>query len=180
MSFLKRSFRSTNEGDIEITMNTTYVEGLLEVLKLEGAYPQKLPCPSDNGRSFQAKKGGTDPLSAEDHHTFRKGVGILLYLAPERPDIMYVLKKLSTKLASPVEADMELLRCTAKYLKGSPDLSLVHTRSYPGRSSWIFGTEMKKVEGSWEMCTRSGDRFGLGSRPRDATEHVVRCDNGKR
>ena len=32
------------------------------------------------------------PPSAEDHHIFRKGVGILLYLAPERPDIMYVLK----------------------------------------------------------------------------------------
>ena len=134
MSFLKRSFRSTNEGDVEITMNTKYVEGLLEVLKLEGAYPKRLPCPSDNGRSFQAKKGGVDPLSPEDHHTFRKGVGILLYLAPERPDIVYVLKKLSTKLAGPVEADMELLRYTAKYLKGSPDLALVHKRSYPGRN----------------------------------------------
>ena len=133
MSFLKRSFRSTNEGDVEITMNAKYVEGFLEVLKLEGAYPKKLPS-SDNGRSFHAKKGGMDPLSAEDHRTFRKGVGILLYLAPERPDIIYVLKKLSTKLASPVEADMELLRYTAKYLKGSPDLSLVRKRSYPGRS----------------------------------------------
>ena len=134
MSFLKRSFRSTNEGDVEITMNTKYVEGLLEVLKLEGAYSKKLPCPPDNGRSFQAKRGGMDPLSADDHHKFRKGVGILLYLAPERPDIMYVLKKLSTKLASPVEADLELLRYTAKYLKGSPDLALVHKKSYPGRS----------------------------------------------
>ena len=92
-SFLKRSFRSTNEGDVEITM---------EVLKLEGAYPKRLPCPSDNGRSFQAKKGGMDPLSAEDHRTFRKGVGVLLHLAPERPDIMYVLKKLSTKLAASI------------------------------------------------------------------------------
>eukprot|EP00439_Symbiodinium_sp_Y106_P057932 s3519_g8.t1 len=65
-------------------------------------------------RFFQAKKGGMDPLSAEDRHTFRKGVEVLLYLAPERPDIMYVLMKLSTKLASPVEADLELLRYTAK------------------------------------------------------------------
>ena len=64
-----------------------------------------------------------DPLSVEDHYTFRKGVGILLYLSPERPDIMYVLKKLSTKPASPVEADLELLRHPAKYLKGSPELS---------------------------------------------------------
>eukprot|EP00439_Symbiodinium_sp_Y106_P061355 s5691_g9.t1 len=131
MGFLKRSCKSSNGGDVEITMNSKYVEGLIEVLKLEGAYPKILPCPSDNGSSFQAKKGGMDPLSAEDHRTYRKGVGILLYLAPERPDIMYVLKKLSTKLAAPVEADMELLRCVGKYLKGTPDLALIHKRSYP-------------------------------------------------
>eukprot|EP00439_Symbiodinium_sp_Y106_P071004 s3839_g12.t1 len=99
IGFLKRSFKSTHEGDVEMTMNSKYIEGLVEVLKLEGAYPKRLPCPSDNGRSFQTKKDGMNPLSAEDHHTYRKGVGILLYLAPERPDIMYVLKKLSTKLS---------------------------------------------------------------------------------
>ena len=134
IGFLKRSFKSTHEGDVEITMNSKYIEGLVEVLKLEGAYPKRLPCPSDNGRSFQAKKEGMNPLSAEDHHTYRKGVGILLYLAPERPDIMYVLKKLSTKLAAPVEADMEMLRYVGKYLKGTPDLALIHKRSYPGKS----------------------------------------------
>ena len=134
IGFLKRSFKSTHEGDVEITMNSKYIEGLVEVLKLEGAYPKRLPCPSDNGRSFQTKKDGVNPLNAEDHHTYRKGVGILLYLAPERPDIMYVLKKLSTKLAAPVEADMEMLRYVGKYLKGTPDLALIHKRSYPGKS----------------------------------------------
>ena len=142
IGFLKRSFKSTHEGDVEITMNSKYIEGLVEVLKLEGAYPKRLPCPSDNGRSFQAKKEGMNPLSAEDHHTYRKGVGILLYLAPERPDIMYVLKKLSTKLAAPVEADMEMLRYVGKYLKGTPDLALIHKRSYPGNR----GTDDENVE----------------------------------
>ena len=119
MSFLKRGFSAVNDGDVETTMNSKYIKGLTEVLELEQSCPKKLPCPADNGRAMQAKKGGMDPLSEEDHHTYRKGVGILLYLAPERPDLMYVLKKLSTKLASPVEADMELLRHAAKYLKGA-------------------------------------------------------------
>ena len=100
---------------------------------------------------FQAKEGGMDPLSPEDHHTCRKGVGILWILASERPDIMCVLKKLSTKLAGPVESDMELLRYTAKYLKGSPELALVHKGSY----LWISGTEVKKVKRRREMCTRN-------------------------
>ena len=166
MSFLKRSFRSANEGDVEIAMNTKYIEGLVEVLKLGGAYPKRLPCPSDNGRSFQAKKGGLDPLSAEDHHTSRKSVGILLYLAPERPDIMYVLKKLSTKLASPVEADLELLRYTANYLKGSPDLALVHKRSYPGKmlniSPSVAQLQVQYVNAKEQPFTRLRRK---GSRP---------------
>ena len=56
IGFLKRSFKSTHEGDVEITMNSKYIEGLVEVLKLEGAYPKRLPCPSDNGRSFSSKE----------------------------------------------------------------------------------------------------------------------------
>ena len=146
MSFLKRGFSAVNDGDVEITMNSKYIEGLTEALELEQAYPKKLPCPADNGRAMQAKKGGMDPLSEEDHHTYRKGVGILLYLAPERPDLMYVLKKLSTKLASPVEADMELLRHAAKYLKGTPDVSLIHKKSYPGRSFIEERNERKEEE----------------------------------
>ena len=134
MSFLKRGFRSTDDGNVEITMNAKYIEGLVEVLGLEKAYPKKIPCPADNGRAFQAQKNGMEPLTPELHHVYRKGVGILLYLAPERPDVMYVLKKLSTKLANPTNGDMALLRHTAKYLKGTPDVSLVHRKSYPGKS----------------------------------------------
>ena len=73
-----------------------------------------------------------DPLSEADHHTYRKGVGILLYLAP--------------KLAAPVEADMELLRHAAKYLKGTPDVSLIHKKSYPGRSFIEERNERKEEE----------------------------------
>ena len=146
MSFLKRGFSAVNDGDVEITMNSKYIEGLIEALELEQAYPKKLPCPADNGRAMQAKKGGMDPSSEEDHHAYRKGVGILLYLAPERPDLMYVLKKLSTKLAAPVEADMELLRHAAKYLKGTPDVSLIHKKSYPGRSFIEERNEGKEKE----------------------------------
>ena len=55
IGFLKRNFKSTHEGDVEITMNSKYVEGLVEVLKLAGAYPKGLPCPSDNG-TFQSEE----------------------------------------------------------------------------------------------------------------------------
>ena len=107
IGFLKRTFTATLEG-VEITMNAKYVESLEEVLQLDKAFSKKLPIPANGG--------------------------ILLYLAPERPDLMFALKKLSMKLASPTEGDLELLRFVGKYLKGCPDIHLLHKTSYPGCS----------------------------------------------
>ena len=115
-------------------MNAKCVESLEEVLQLDKAFAKKLPIPADGGRAINSKKGAETPLTPEDHHLYRKGVGILLYLAPERPDLMFALKKLSMKLASPIEGDLELLRFVGKYLKGCPDSHLVHKTSYPGCS----------------------------------------------
>ena len=131
--FLKRTFTATFEG-VEISMNTKYVESLEEVLQLENSFPKKLPIPADGGRAINSKKGADTPLTPEDHHLYRKGVGILLYLAPERPDLMFALKKLRMKPASPTEGDLELLRFVGKYLKGCPEIHLVHKTSYPGCS----------------------------------------------
>ena len=98
-------------------MNAKYVESLEEVLQLENSFPKKLPIPADGGRAINSQKGAGTPLTPEDHHLYRKGVGMLLYLAPERPDLMFALKKLSMKLASPTEGDLELLRFVGKYLR---------------------------------------------------------------
>ena len=133
IGFLKRTFTATFEG-VDISMNAKYVESLEDVLELDKAFPKKLPVPADGGRAIHMKKGAQKPLTAEDHHLYRKGVGILLYLAPERPDLMFALKKLSMKLANPTEGDLELFRFVGKYLKGCPDIRLLHTTSYPGRS----------------------------------------------
>ena len=117
IGFLKRTFTATFEG-VEISMNAKYIESLEEVLQLENSFPKKLPIPADGGRAINSKKGADTPLTPEDQHLYRKGVGILLYLAPERPDLMFALKKLSMKLASPTEGGLELLRFVGKYLKG--------------------------------------------------------------
>ena len=112
----------------------SYLNTILELWQLHKAFAKKLPIPADGGRAIHNKKGADTPLTPEDHHLYRKGVGILLYLAPERPDLMFALKKLSMKLASPTEGDLELLRFVGKYLKGCPDVHLLHKTSYPGCS----------------------------------------------
>ena len=70
------------------------------------------PSASQAGSTASATKPGVRRISDErtrvlrigggdnrQGHLYRKGVGILLYLAPERPDLMFALKKLSMKLA---------------------------------------------------------------------------------
>ena len=130
IGFLKRTVTATLEG-VEITMNAKYVESLEEVLQLDKAFSKKLPIPADGGRAINNKKGADTPLTPEDHHLYCKGVGMLLYLAPERPDLMFALKKLSMKLASPTEGDVELLQFVGKYLKGCPDIHLLHKQFVP-------------------------------------------------
>ena len=134
IGFLKRIFAATYAGGGEISMNSKYVESLAEALQLEGSFAKKRPIPADGGRSIQNKKGADIPLTPEDHHLYCRGVGTLLYLAPERPDLIFALKKLSVKLASPTEGDSELLRFVGKYVKGCPDIHLLHKNSYPGCS----------------------------------------------
>ena len=115
VSFLKRGFRPTNEGDVES-------ERIRRRYRVQRT----------SGRSFQAQKNGMTPLRAEKHHIFRKGVRLIT--APERPDAMYMRKKLSTKLAGPTQSDMEILKQVGKYLKGTSDVALIHKHSFPGRS----------------------------------------------
>ena len=64
---------------------------------------------------------------------------------------MFALKKLSMKLASPTEGDLELLRFVGKYVKGCPDIHLLRQNSYPGCSF-----ESKEIE---EMKSRSTEMF---------------------
>ena len=52
MGFLKRSFKSSNEGDVEITMNSKYVEGLIVSIG------QWKVVPSEERRNGSAECGG--------------------------------------------------------------------------------------------------------------------------
>ena len=107
-----------------------------------------------------------------------EGVDILLYLAPERPDIMFVLKKLSAKLSSPTNRDMEMLGHVGKYLEGTPEISLVHERSFPrmsfqddrniGKES--HGRDVYNQQSILEVCS---DSVGQLIDSQDKAHHAV-------
>ena len=129
--------------------NAKYVESLEEVLQLENSFPKKLPIPADGGRAISSKKGADTPLTPEDHHLYRKGVGILLYLAPERPDLMFALKKLSMKLASPSQARPSRGICWATKTSSTGQPFAVTLTGVTGRdiaSAWVLtGSDIFKA-----------------------------------
>ena len=134
------------------------IYGYLTPMKLKKSFPAKLRIPADGGKEISNKKGSDTPLMPEDHHLYRKGIGVLLYLAPETPDILFTLKSPAMKLASPTEGDVELLRLRRKYLKGCPDIHLLHkTRIVPRCSSQEIRNQCRmKLKRKWKMTWKSG------------------------
>ena len=59
-----------------------------------------------------------------EHTLFRAVVGKLQYITGVRPDLMFVTKCLSYKLASPTLADLTRAKKALRYLKGTRKLNL--------------------------------------------------------
>ena len=67
----------------------------------------------------------SQPLSAEESFHYRSVVGMCLYLARDRPDIMYVGMELSQKMSSPTAVSLQRLRKLIGDLNGTGDFCVV-------------------------------------------------------
>jgi len=63
----------------------------------------------------------TDKLSEMDARKFRTATGILMYMAPDRPDCQQAIRNLTKSLKEPTGVDMVNLVRVARYLKGTKD-----------------------------------------------------------
>ena len=62
-----------------------------------------------------------DKLSEMDARKFRTATGILMYMAPDRPDCQQAIRNLTKSLKEPTGVDMVNLVRVARYLKGTKD-----------------------------------------------------------
>ena len=111
--YLKRRYEGTGVG-IVVSHNNKHVERLVSILKLENATPKYSTLPAS------LKRQDDEPLSAEQHATFRTCVGVLMYLGQDRPESLYAIKQLTRSIAEPTRHDWKLLEHLVRFLKGAP------------------------------------------------------------
>ena len=73
-------------------------------------------------------------------------MGILLYLAHDRPDIQFAVRSLSTAMSRPTTRKQKELEHLALYLKGTSDYSIAYKKTKAGTSALKHNTEKPEEE----------------------------------
>jgi histone deacetylase 1/2 len=113
--FLGCEWRRTDDG-FEARIPPQYFKLIREGLGLEMSRSVATP--------YGAASGSNETLNEQQHSCYRTAVGRLLWTLPERPDLSFVSKELSRRVAAPIEQDMQALKRVGRYLQGSGDMVL--------------------------------------------------------
>ena len=113
-------------GSGTVEMNQTrYLETVLKRFKMEDCKPRATPCDvgSNNVQSDDSKELG-------DARLYREIVGSLIYcMSATRPDLCYVVTKLSQHMAKPTKAHLGMAKQVLRYIKGTLDYALKFQKS---------------------------------------------------
>ena len=97
-----------------------YIEKMLKKFGMEECKPKAMPC-----EMASSKLTETDSKPLEDAYIYRELVGSLIYLMTcTRPDICFVVTRLSQSLSKPTKANWEMAKHVLRYLKGTMDQGL--------------------------------------------------------
>lgn len=132
-----------------------YIADILDKLKMSNCAP--VDTPMVTGRKFTAKDG----TLMKDPYLYRRAIGSLQYLTTTRPDISFVVNKLSQFLSSPIDVHYSGVKRILRYLQGTKHIGL-HIR--PASSlklvaytdaDWATDLDDRKSVGG--MCTYLGN-----------------------
>ena len=122
--FLKRKF-TCEDHEFRIFIDPKYVKKLTEVLQLDkkqSRKPKQTPCTSSS-----SEPDNSAALPPAEAATYRSAVGMLLYVAHDRPDIQFSVRSLSCGMKEPTEKKFKELQHLAlnihialRFLTASP------------------------------------------------------------
>ena len=101
-----------------------YCQKILKKFGMENCKPRKSPC--DEGLD----KGPDSSTTLDDPRLYREIVGSLIYaMTATRPDISYVVTKLSQNMSNPTVQDLGVAKGVLRYLQGTLEYALVFRKS---------------------------------------------------
>ena len=128
-----------------------YISKILEHFGMKECNPKIILCDPS-----VVKIEDADSNIFENNRLYREMVGSLVYLTTcTRPDLAYIVSKLSERLENPTQAHFNACKHVLKYLKGSADKGLVYHRSGGEQlaligysdSDWGSSPDRKSVSG---------------------------------
>lgn len=118
----------------EITIDqTAYIDKVLERFKMSDCNPVHMPCdPSVKLISTENKENILTDIP------YQEAIGSLLYLSQgTRPDICFIVNKLSSFNNKPEVQHWQALKRVLRYIKGTKDYTLIFSQDK--EAEWVFG-----------------------------------------
>ena len=121
--FLSTEFKCTEDC---IEMNQTkYVEKILSKFDMTDCKPKPTPCISGIDKVMESELN-----ELADPRLYRAIVGSLIYvMTGTRPDLCYVVTKLSQSMAKPTQENLNMAKHVLRYLKGTKEHGLKFGKS---------------------------------------------------
>ena len=127
--FLKRKFTFHNH-ELHITCDPKYLTKLKEELKLKTKASKPTPCTQES-----QQVDNTNNLDQEQSASFRKCVGILLYVGQDRPDLQFAVRGLASKMSGPTHHSWKQLVDLVQYMSKTEGYHLVYRKTPRGISN---------------------------------------------
>ena len=176
--FLKRKFTFHNH-ELHITCDPKYLTKLKEELKLKTKASKPTPCTQES-----QQVDNTNNLDQEQSASFRKCVGILLYVGQDRPDLQFAVRGLASKMSGPTHYSWKQLVHLVQYMSKTEGYHLVYRKTPRGISnlhqsirngSFDFSTVAEKQEHLLEVFSDS-DWAGNKSSRKSASSGTMFLD----
>ena len=113
------------EGNFVTMHQSQFIKKILQKFGMENCRPRSTPCEINANKPCENE--GSEPA---DSTLYRSIVGSLIYLmTATRPDLCYVVTRLSQHMSSPTLDDFTRAKHVLRYLKNTADQGLVYKKS---------------------------------------------------
>ena len=147
-TFLGKQWRLTKEK-VYVRIPEKYYETTLAEHGLEHCRTLSTPC------VVQRADGDDRPVDEERGHLFRRTIGRLMWIVPERPDLAFAVKEMARRVQNPTEQDFGVLKRLLRYVRGTSKMQLCLTLNEQQKNeivaivdaSWASGRDHRSTSG---------------------------------